>query len=141
MRKKSAIKSDNKSEAASPVYVVCGFLGSGKTTLLIRLLSHFLDRGVRPSVLMNEFGEIDIDGKLMEQAGPVGEALIMTAAGLFVAIPAVLSYNALTRVNRLVLAQLDGFANSLHAYLVAGVRLDGHAAADNVTPLRTAQPR
>ena len=74
-------------------------------------------------------------------AGPVGEALIMTAAGLFVAIPAVLSYNALTRVNRLVLAQLDGFANSLHAYLVAGVRLDGHAAADNVTPLRTAQPR
>ncbi|MBK7689272.1 MAG: GTP-binding protein [Elusimicrobia bacterium] len=77
MRKKSAIKSDNKSEAASPVYVVCGFLGSGKTTLLIRLLSHFLDRGVRPSVLMNEFGEIDIDGKLMEQAGPRSRNLVL----------------------------------------------------------------
>ncbi len=56
-------------------------------------------------------------------AGPVGEALVMTAAGLFVAIPAVLAYNAFTRSNRLVLAQLDGFAHSLHAHLVAGVRI------------------
>jgi biopolymer transport protein ExbB len=55
-------------------------------------------------------------------AGPVGEALIMTAAGLFVAIPAVLAYNALTRANRLVLAQLDGFAHDLHAYFVTGAR-------------------
>ncbi|MEY2687984.1 MAG: hypothetical protein RL375_2182 [Pseudomonadota bacterium] len=56
-------------------------------------------------------------------AGPVGEALIMTAAGLFVAIPAVLAYNAITRANRLVLAQLDGFAHALHAYLAGGVRM------------------
>ncbi|PTD98156.1 MotA/TolQ/ExbB proton channel family protein [Pseudothauera lacus] len=56
-------------------------------------------------------------------AGPVGEALIMTAAGLFVAIPAVLAYNACARANRLVLAQLDGFAHALHAYLVGGVRV------------------
>jgi len=56
-------------------------------------------------------------------AGPVGEALIMTAAGLFVAIPAVLAYNALTRANRLVMAQLDGFAHDLHAYHTTGVRL------------------
>ncbi|MDO8930836.1 MAG: MotA/TolQ/ExbB proton channel family protein [Rhodocyclaceae bacterium] len=55
-------------------------------------------------------------------AGPVGEALIMTAAGLFVAIPAVLAYNALTRGNRLVLAQLDGFAHDLHAFLTTGAR-------------------
>jgi biopolymer transport protein ExbB len=68
-------------------------------------------------------------------AGPVGEALIMTAAGLFVAIPAVLAYNAFTRTNRLVLAQLDGFAHSLHAYLVAGVRLD-RSGGTTVTPLR-----
>lgn len=72
-------------------------------------------------------------------AGPVGEALIMTAAGLFVAIPAVLAYNAFTRANRLVLAQLDGFAHSLHAYLVAGVRIDGQARAATVTALRAAQ--
>jgi biopolymer transport protein ExbB len=72
-------------------------------------------------------------------AGPVGEALIMTAAGLFVAIPAVLAYNAFTRSNRLVLAQLDGFANSLHAYLVAGVRLDGAARAATVASLHVAK--
>ena len=69
-------------------------------------------------------------------AGPVGEALIMTAAGLFVALPAVLAYNAFTRANRVVLAQLDGFAHGLHAYLVAGVRLDAHAKGQNVTSLR-----
>lgn len=53
-------------------------------------------------------------------AGPVGEALIMTAAGLFVAIPAVLAYNAFTRANRLILAEMDGFAHDLHAFLSTG---------------------
>jgi biopolymer transport protein ExbB len=47
----------------------------------------------------------------------VGEALIMTALGLTVAIPAVLAYNGLNRVNRLTLAELDAFAYDLHAYL------------------------
>ena len=59
---------------------------------------------------------------LDQVAGPVGEALIMTAAGLFVAIPAVLAYNACARSNRLVTARLDGFAHSLHNYLVGGMR-------------------
>lgn len=64
---------------------------------------------------------------LEKVATPVGEALIMTAAGLFVAIPAVLGYNALVRANRLVLAHLDGFAHALHAWLVAGVNsASGH---------------
>lgn len=53
-------------------------------------------------------------------AGPVGEALIMTAAGLFVAIPAVLAYNAFSRANGLILAELDGFAHDLHAYFTTG---------------------
>jgi biopolymer transport protein ExbB len=56
-------------------------------------------------------------------AGPVGEALIMTAMGLLVAIPAVLAYNAFTRVNRITLAELDGFAHDLHAYLTTGARV------------------
>jgi biopolymer transport protein ExbB len=55
-------------------------------------------------------------------AGPVGEALIMTAFGLAVAIPAVLAYNAFVRVNRTLLAQLDGFAHDLHAYVTVGER-------------------
>ncbi len=53
-------------------------------------------------------------------AGPVGEALIMTAAGLFVAIPAVLAYNALSRGLRVVNAELDAFATDLHTYFTTG---------------------
>lgn len=53
-------------------------------------------------------------------AGPVGEALIMTAAGLFVAIPAVLAYNTLARGLRVVNAELDAFANDLHTYFTTG---------------------
>jgi biopolymer transport protein ExbB len=59
-------------------------------------------------------------GTLDKVAGPVGEALIMTAAGLAVAIPAVLGYNMFVRANRLLLAQLDGFAHDLHAALAVG---------------------
>ena len=56
-------------------------------------------------------------------AGPVGEALIMTAFGLFVAIPAVLAYNAITRANRLELSELDAFAHDLHAWYSTGARI------------------
>ena len=63
-------------------------------------------------------GTISID----KVAGPVGEALLMTAFGLAVAIPAVLAYNAFTRVNRLLLASLDGFAHDLHAFVTTGSR-------------------
>lgn len=55
-------------------------------------------------------------------AGPVGEALIMTAAGLAVAIPAVLAFNAFNRVNRVALAELDGFAHDLLALVTTGSR-------------------
>lgn len=64
-------------------------------------------------------GTVQID----KVAGPVGEALIMTAIGLSVAIPAVLAYNGFNRVNRLTLAELDAFAHDLHAYLTTGERL------------------
>ena len=59
-------------------------------------------------------------GTLDRIAGPVGEALIMTALGLAVAIPAVLAYNALVRSNRMVLAQLDAFAHDVFAFLTTG---------------------
>ena len=70
-------------------------------------------------------------------AGPVGEALIMTAAGLFVAIPAVLAYNALTRGNRLVMARLDGFAHDLHAYHTTGARRTASADFSSSPPAAT----
>ena len=60
-------------------------------------------------------------------AGPIGEALIMTALGLAVAIPAVLGYNALVRGNKSILTKLNRFAHDLHAYFVTGARVGGVA--------------
>ena len=59
-------------------------------------------------------------GTLDKVAGPVGEALIMTAFGLAVAIPAVLGYNAFVRSNRLTLGKLDSFAHDLFSFLTTG---------------------
>lgn len=56
-------------------------------------------------------------------AGPVGEALIMTAFGLAVAIPAVLAYNAYLKSNRKVMAELENFAQDLHTLLTTGAPL------------------
>lgn len=54
-------------------------------------------------------------------AGPVGEALIMTAIGLGVAVPAVFLYNWLVRRNKVASEALNAFAADVHAYLVVGV--------------------
>ena len=66
-------------------------------------------------------------------AGPVGEALIMTAFGIAVAVPAVLAYNFLLRAHRVIAAELDGFAHDLHAYLTTGTRLESSGRAVNAT--------
>ncbi|WP_322049478.1 MotA/TolQ/ExbB proton channel family protein [Paraburkholderia sp. J67] len=60
------------------------------------------------------------DASIGRVAGPVGEALIMTALGLCVAIPAVLGYNALARQARGIVAQLNRFASGLHMQLLTG---------------------
>ncbi|WP_419826288.1 MotA/TolQ/ExbB proton channel family protein [Sphingomonas sp.] len=52
-------------------------------------------------------------------AGPVGEALIMTALGLIVAVPAVLAYNWLLRRNKVIMENLFAFANDIHGYMVS----------------------
>jgi biopolymer transport protein ExbB len=54
-------------------------------------------------------GQVTID----KISGPVGESLIMTAAGLMVAIPAVLAYNVLNRAVSRIEAELEGFARDL----------------------------
>ena len=56
-------------------------------------------------------------------AGPVGEALIMTAFGLFVAIPAVLAFNFFNRINRVTNSQFDTFAHDLHDFFATGSRV------------------
>jgi biopolymer transport protein ExbB len=60
-------------------------------------------------------GQASID----KVAGPVGEALIMTAIGLAVAVPAVLGYNWLVRRNKTVMEQVRSFGGELHAVLLS----------------------
>lgn len=62
-------------EQSLPVYILSGFLGSGKTTLLQRLLDHWTLQGLRPAVIMNELGEVNLDGLLVEQSVPMAELL------------------------------------------------------------------
>jgi biopolymer transport protein ExbB len=73
-------------------------------------------------------GETSLD----QVAGPVGEALIMTALGLAVAVPAVLGYNLLVRNNRVIIASFHAFAEDMLAYLTTGARvpssMDHHRA-------------
>lgn len=57
-------------------------------------------------------------------AGPVGEALIMTALGLGVAIPAVLAYNFFTRSNHKINSRFDEFAHDLHDFFATGSRVE-----------------
>ena len=71
---------------------------------------------------------------LEKVAGPVGEALIMTAAGLAVALPAVFAYNAFTRANRVLLADLDAFAHDLHAFFTVGKPFVANSA--QIHPMR-----
>ena len=52
-----------------PVHLISGFLGSGKTTLLRGLLEYCLAQGLKPAVMMNEYGEVNIDGELLRGQG------------------------------------------------------------------------
>lgn len=61
-----------------PFYLLCGSLGAGKTTLLMRLLEHWKSQGKRAGVLMNEAGEVSIDGP---RAGTIAEQVMNLAGG------------------------------------------------------------
>ena len=78
----------------------------------------------RALIKIGATGQASIDAV----AGPVGEALIMTAVGLFVAIPAVLAYNFFVRMNRITNSKFDTFAHDLHDFFATGSRV-GEAAA------------
>jgi len=81
-------------------------------------------------------GEASID----KVAGPVGEALIMTALGLIVAVPAVLGYNWLIRRNKVVAEQIGAFATDLHAYMVSNGALKPQIAAVKAIPTAVKTP-
>jgi biopolymer transport protein ExbB len=83
-------------------------------------------------------GQASID----KVAGPVGEALIMTAIGLAVAVPAVLGYNWLVRRNKAVLEEVRTFSADLHEVLLGGAAsLTAEVArAAETTPAQVRQP-
>src|SRR5215213_293136 len=70
-------------------------------------------------------------------AGPVGEALIMTALGLVVAVPAVLAYNWLIRRNKSIMEDLAAFTNDLHGYLMSNGQVKPRMAAGLKTSAQT----
>jgi G3E family GTPase len=61
-----------------PFYMLCGSLGAGKTTLLMRLLEYWKQKGLRAGVLMNEAGDISIDGP---RVGTLAEQVMNLAGG------------------------------------------------------------
>jgi biopolymer transport protein ExbB len=73
--------------------------------------------------IYNALTQIGIAGQasIDKVAGPVGEALIMTAFGLFVAVPAVLGYNWLVKRNKGAMEEVRSFSSDLHAVLLSGV--------------------
>lgn len=87
-------------------------------------------------IVIGETGQTSID----HVAGPVGESLIMTAFGLFVAIPAVLGYNGLTRANKTVVHALKRFAHGLHAYFVTGSQLPSRFSSGEGPDMHAATP-
>jgi len=80
-------------------------------------------------------------------AGPVGEALIMTALGLVVAVPAVLAYNWLIRRNKSIMEDLAAFTNDLHGYIMSEGKVKpamiagGSTAAGSASVAKGAQTR
>ncbi|MBN3792017.1 MotA/TolQ/ExbB proton channel family protein [Burkholderia sp. Ac-20353] len=75
-------------------------------------------------------GQASID----KVAGPVGEALIMTAIGLAVAVPAVLGYNFLVRRNKSVMERVRNFGAQLHTVLLAGNRRPARVPSPSASP-------
>ncbi len=58
-----------------PIHVLTGFLGSGKTTVLLALLERLKAEGKRPAVIINEFGDADVDGLLVREDIPTESML------------------------------------------------------------------
>ncbi len=78
------------------------------------------------------------DASIDKVAGPVGEALIMTAIGLVVAVPAVMGYNWLQRRNKLIAERMSTFCNDLHGYMMSNGAV--RPAAKAAAPAAAAKP-
>jgi len=89
---------------------------------------------IRALIRIGAAGQASIDAV----AGPVGEALIMTAIGLVVAVPAVMQYNWLMRRNKAIGEEMSRFANHIHGYLISGGTVRPAVAAPRAAAARPA---
>jgi biopolymer transport protein ExbB len=89
---------------------------------------------IRALIKISAAGQASLDAV----AGPVGEALIMTAIGLVVAVPAVMQYNWLMRRNKSIGEELARFANHIHGYLISGGSVRPAVAAPRAPASRPA---
>jgi biopolymer transport protein ExbB len=90
----------------------------------------------RALIKIGASGQASIDAV----AGPVGEALIMTALGLAVAVPAVMQYNWLMRRNKAIGEELARFANDVHGYMMSGGSVRPAAATARPAGAPAAKP-
>ncbi len=90
----------------------------------------------RALIKIGAAGQASIDAV----AGPVGEALIMTALGLVVAVPAVLAYNWLIRRNKSIMEDLAAFTNDIHGFMMSKGAVKPHFAPGQ-TSKTASQPR
>jgi len=88
--------------------------------------------------ILNALIKIGLSGQpsIDKVAGPVGEALIMTALGLVVAVPAVFAYNILVKRNKAIQDTLREFTGDLEANLIGGLRPDVGAHQAAPTPVK-----
>ncbi|MCA1748569.1 MAG: MotA/TolQ/ExbB proton channel family protein [Parasphingopyxis sp.] len=89
----------------------------------------------RALIKIGAAGQASIDAV----AGPVGEALIMTALGLIVAVPAVMAYNWLLRRNKQIAEELSSFSNQIHGYIMSDGRVKPSLTGSSA-PASTAKP-
>src|SRR5437763_6379084 len=90
----------------------------------------------RALIRIGASGQASIDAV----AGPVGEALIMTALGLVVAVPAVLAYNWLIRRNKSIMEALAAGTNGVHGYIMSAGTVKPRLGGEGTPPSRGARP-
>ena len=90
----------------------------------------------RALIKIGAAGQASIDAV----AGPVGEALIMTALGLVVAVPAVLGYNWLMRRNKAIMDSLGAFSTDLHGYMMSNGAVKPAMVGKNAAAVAASRP-
>ena len=107
----------------------------GSTSPFVGLLGTVI--GIYSALItIGQSGDASID----KVAGPVGEALIMTAIGLIVAVPAVIGYNWLQRRNKVIAERMNTFCNNVHAFMGSGGAVRPESGARVAAPAAKPAP-